>query len=114
MSSPVGVALDPSLTEDVVADEAQGAVADEAQIAVFSEKVVEYKDYTEAAKGACAWADQGKVKVDSSKLVLYERYEHLICMQTRSLSNFLFYFSKVGPYKGRIVGETLREYCLGE
>ncbi|PCH42828.1 hypothetical protein WOLCODRAFT_164043 [Wolfiporia cocos MD-104 SS10] len=52
----------------------------------LAETVKKYPSYADASKAACAWVEKGKVKVDPSKLEIYT--------------------SKVGPYKGCVVGKN--------
>lgn len=67
MSDLNDITPDPTISEDVDAEESELLAASE------PETVEEYKDYTAAAEGACAWANKGSVKIDPSKLVLYPR-----------------------------------------
>ena len=75
MSESITIAHGFRSTERDICDDVRRVMAVEEEVTPFAETVVEYADYSSASKGACAWADQGRVKVDPTKLVLYPRYD---------------------------------------
>lgn len=44
----------------------------------LAEEVKKFPSYEAAAKAACAWVEQGKVKVDRTKLRIYPRSVHIL------------------------------------